>query len=764
MTSLNQPNRYTAMLGNHEITIETGKLAKLAGGAVTVRMGESIVLVTATAAKEPREGINFFPLSVDFEERMYAAGRIPGSFFRREGRPSESGILLSRLVDRGLRPLFPKGYRNDVQVIITALSHDDQSPLDTLAAIGASAALMISDVPFQGPIANVRIALDANGEFIVNPLADQVENSRLDLRVTGTADAINMVECASEEIDEETMVRALELAHQALQPIIELQNQMQAEIGKEKAQYKVFQVPEEVQREVRDFLGDRIGTILNETSTKTERNDRLDALKAELIAHFTDAETGQTRYDRKAIDEVREDLYKATVRRRILEQGERPDGRRPEEVRALASEVDLLPRVHGTGLFTRGETQCLSIVTLGTMGDVQALDDLGQMDEKRYIHHYNFPPFSTGEAYPLRGPRRREIGHGALSENALRPMIPLKDQFPYTIRVVSEVLASNGSTSMASVCASTLALMDAGVPLKAPVGGVAMGLISDGEQIQILTDIQGLEDHLGDMDFKVAGTRTGINALQMDIKIKGLSMDVMRRALAQAHAARMQILDVMEQAIPAPRSDLSPYAPRIATIQINPDKIGKLIGPGGKTIRAIQEQTGAKIDIEEDGTVFVATTDEAAARATRELIEALTEEVVLGRIYTGKVVNVREGLGAFVEIMPGTDGLVHISQLADYHVPNVEDVVRQGDEIMVMVTDIDGGGKIRLSRRAVLEGWDLETARENDKGGSRGGGGGGRGGDRERAGGGNRGGGGDRGGRGGGGGDRNRGGGGGGRY
>ncbi|MDQ4078664.1 MAG: polyribonucleotide nucleotidyltransferase [Chloroflexota bacterium] len=729
---LNQPYQYSTMLGDQEVTIQTGKLAKLAGGAVTVHMGDSVVLVTATSSDEPREGISFFPLSVDFEERLYAAGRIPGSFFRREGKPSESAILLSRMVDRGLRPLFPEGYRNDVQIIITALSHGDEA-LDTMAAFGASAALMISDIPFEGPIANVRVAMTENGDFIVNPTADQVEASRLDLRVTGSEDAIIMVEAASDEVNEETMVRALELAHRSIQPLIDLQKRMVEETGKEKQAYQTFRTPEEIDREVREWLGDKIDQIIQETSMKEERSERLGALKEELVSAFTDPETGEMRYAKSDIQDVYDTVKKETVRRRILEYGERPDGRRPDEIRSLSSEVGLLPRAHGAGLFTRGETQALSIATLGTMGEAQMLDDLGQMDEKRYLHHYNFPPFSTGETWPLRGPKRREIGHGALAENALRPMIPPENEFPYTIRVVSEVLSSNGSTSMAAVCGSTLALLDAGVPLKAPVAGIAMGLITSGEQTQILTDIQGLEDHLGDMDFKVAGTREGINAVQMDVKIKGLSMDLMRRALEQAREARVQILDVMAEALPAPRPELSPYAPRIDTIKINPEKIGKLIGPGGKTVRSIQETTGAKIDIEEDGTVYIASTDQEAGRAARQLVESLTEEIQLGKIYTGRVVNVREGLGAFVEIMPGTDGLVHISQLADYRVPSVEDVVKEGDEIMVMVTDIDENDRIRLSRQAVLEGWDLEKARDMDSaigGGGRGGrsGGGGRGG------------------------------------
>nr|MBA2389123.1 polyribonucleotide nucleotidyltransferase [Geodermatophilaceae bacterium] len=551
-------------------------------------------------------------------------------------------------------------------------------------------------------------------------------------------------ECASTEVDEETMVQALDLAHKSIQPIIELQLRMREEVGEPKQAYKVFALPEEMAREARDWLGDKVDQIIQETSMKEERSDRMDALKAEMLAAFTDEGSGELRHPKGNLVEVLDTVKKETVRRRILEHGERPDGRRPEELRALSARVDLLPRTHGTGLFSRGETQVLSIATLGTTGEAQTLDDLGQMDEKRYLHHYNFPPFSTGETWPLRGPKRREIGHGALAENALRVMIPPPDEFPYTIRVVSEVLASNGSTSMASVCGSTLALLDAGVPLKASVAGIAMGLISDGERAQILTDIQGVEDHLGDMDFKVAGTREGINALQMDVKISGLSMDLMRRALGQARDARLKILDVMEETISSPRSELSPYAPRIDTIRISPDKIGKLIGPGGKTIRGIQDQTGAKIDIEEDGTVYIASTDGEAASAARALIEALTEEIQLGRIYTGRVTTTRDGLGAFVEILPGTDGLVHISQLADYRVPNVEDVVKVGDEIMVMVTDVGDGNKIRLSRRAVLEGWSLEEARENDR--AIGSGGGGRGGDRGGRGGGDRGGrGGDRG-------------------
>lgn len=727
-----EPKTYTTTLGDKEIIIQTGLLAPQADGAVTVRMGDSMVLVTAVAAKEPRPGITFFPLTVDFEERLYAIGRIPGSFFRREGRPSESAILYSRLIDRSLRPLFPKGFRNDVQIIVTPLSYDQEHPLDTLGVIGASAALSISGIPFEGPIGHVRISLDDEGNFLVNPTVSQYENSRLDLRVSGTADAINMVECASNEVDEETMLRALELAHRAFQPVIALQNRMKAEIGKPEMPYEVYKPGDEVAQRVREWLGGRVEEIIASAMSKEERNDALAALGAELAASFYDEVTGEYEFPLEDITTVYDDVVKETVRRRILEEGIRPDGRKPHEIRPLFAAVGLSPRSHGSGLFQRGETQVLSIATLGTMGEEQMLDDLGVMESKRYMHHYNFPPFSTGEARPLRGPRRREIGHGNLAENALRPMIPDEKEFPYTIRVVSEVLSSNGSTSMASVCASTLALMDAGVPIKKPVAGIAMGLISDPEtnRFVVLTDIQGMEDHLGDMDFKVAGTRDGINALQMDIKIKGLDIELLRQALAQARDARLAILDVMLETIPEPRAELSPYAPRIFTMSIPVDKIGALIGPGGKHVRSIQEETGVKVDIAEDGTVYLAATDGEAAKRAEELVRYYTEDVEVGKIYTGKVVRVTD-FGAFVQLRPGQEGLVHISQLADRRVDKVEDVVKVGDEIMVMVINIDPEGKIRLSRQAVLEGWTLEEAQAADRGsrrpsgdGRRGGGGG----------------------------------------
>ena len=708
---------FSASVGDDTLTFEAGKLAGLAGGAVTVRHGDTVILATATMADKPREGIDFFPLSVDYEERLYAGGRIPGSFFRREGRPAEAAILVGRLTDRPLRPLFPKDMRNDVQVIVTSLSSDGLHPIDILAINGASAALTISNAPFHGPVGAVRVAY-LEGELVVNPTYSEMEKSRLDLRIAGTADAILMVECGADEIPEDLMVAALLKGHEAIQPIVALQNEMRAKIGKPKSEsYPRFGVSDDVMAQVTEKINSRIRDILTNLYDKDARNEALDELEEELVTEFAEY------FEAKHVKEAFHDRLKIEVRERILKNGVRPDGRKPTDIRPLAAEVDLLPRVHGCGLFTRGETQVLSIATLGTTKDAQELDGLAPQAEKRYLHHYNFPPYSTGEARPLRGQSRREIGHGALAERAVMSVLPPMQQFPYTIRVVSEVLSSNGSTSMASVCGSTLALMDAGVPIKAPVAGIAMGLITDGDRYSILTDIQGLEDHLGDMDFKVAGTAAGITALQMDIKIKGLTARVLKEALEQARVARMTILDLIQATIPEPRADLKPYAPRITTLKISVDKIGALIGPGGKTVRAIQDETGVTIDIQEDGTVYVAATDGPSADAARARIEALTETPALGRIYTGKVVRTTE-FGAFVEIMPGVDGMVHISQLADFHAPSVDSVVKVGDEVMVMVTDVDPAGKIRLSRKAVLEGLTVDEAREADqrRGGGRGGG------------------------------------------
>ena len=728
---------FKTTVGSDEIIIETGKLAGQANGAVTMRQGDTLLLCTATMARNPREGIDFFPLSVDYEERLYAAGKIPGSYFRREGRPTDGGILVCRLIDRPLRPLFPKDLRNDVQVIITSLSSDLEHQIDVLGIVGASTALTISDIPFGGPVGAVRVGY-INNQFVVNPTASQMAESALDLRLAGTADAILMVECGANELPEHLMVEALRFGHEQMQPIIALQNQMREALGKPKADYQSFAVSETVVAAVQGRLNGRIASILNSTFDKDERNIALDELEEEIVAELTEEASGETvqaigvAIDLAQIKEVFHDELKSEVRGRILNEGVRPDGRKLTQIRPLSAETGLSPRAHGSGLFTRGETQVLTIATLGTPRDQQEIEDLVSPEEsKRYMHHYNFPPYSTGEARVLRGKSRREVGHGALAERAIMAVIPPEKDFPYTIRLVSEVLSSNGSTSMASVCGSTLALLDAGVPIKAPVGGIAMGLITDGARYAVLTDIQGMEDHLGDMDFKVAGTEAGITALQMDIKVKGLRYEILEQALSQAREARMQVIGVLRECMPEPRPELSPYAPRITTIHIPVDKIGAVIGPGGKVIRGIQDETGVKIDIEEDGTVYIAATDGSAAETARSRIEALTESPEIGRIYTGKVVRVTD-FGAFVEILPGLDGMVHISQLADYRVNKVEDVAKLGDEIMVMITDIDPAGKIRLSRQAVLQGWTPEQAREHDSPRSSGGrpSGGDRGGDR----------------------------------
>ena len=715
-----QKHQYTCQIGSHEIIVETGSLALLAGGAVTLRCGDSVLLATATGSKSVREGIDFFPLSVDFEEKLYAAGRIPGSFFRREGRPSEQAILTARLTDRPLRPLFNKSMRNEVQVIITAMSSDGENLLDVLAINAASCALTISDVPWDGPVGAVRVGY-IDGEFVLNPTASEMENSTLDLRVAGTDDAILMVEAGADEVPEDVMLEALRVAHAGFQDIIAMQKQMRADVGKPKFDFKAPAAKDDVKSAVQSLIGERMDEILQQGMLKEERGAALDELSVEARDELDES------FDVADVRSAFDSVLKNSVREQILNQGVRPDGRKTTEIRPISCMVGLLPRTHGTGLFTRGETQVLTIATLGTPREAQELDTLAPESSKRYMHHYNFPAYSTGETWPNRGPKRREIGHGALAERALLPMIPPKEQFPYTLRLVSEALASNGSTSMASVCGSTLALMDAGVPIQAPVAGIAMGLVTDTAtgRYAILSDIQGMEDHLGDMDFKVAGTEHGITALQMDIKIKGLSLEMMAEALEQALHGRLFILGKMLEVLPEPRKEMSPYAPRIITVKIDPEKIGKVIGPGGKMIRAIQEEYDVKIDIDDDGSVYVAAADGSKIYGAIAQIEALTEEATIGKVYTGKVVRT-ESYGAFVEIMPGVDGMVHISQLADYRVPSVEDVVKVGDEVMVMVIDIDpGSGKIRLSRQAVLEGWTAEEARERDRKGSGGSGGGG---------------------------------------
>ena len=703
-------NSYSTQIGGREFSVSTGKLAEQAGGAVTVRVEDSMLLATVTMSRSIREGIDFFPLSVDFEEKMYAAGRIPGSFFRREGRPSTEAILICRLTDRPLRPLFPDGMRNEVQVIITTLSSDSEHHLDIMAVNAASFALTISDIPWNGPIGAIRVGR-IDGQFVVNPTIAEMEESELDLRMAGTREAIIMVEAGAKEVSEELLVEALQFGHQEMQPLIDLQLEIQAAVGKSKREVIASGTEPALEDAVRTRLGGRIRDIIVDNTDRTERNEAVDELREEVVESFISEDES---VEPKDIREVISKVVKEEVRKRILDEGIRPDGRSYADLRELSSEVEISPRAHGSGLFRRGQTQVLSIVALGTLREAQKLDGLYPEDTRRFIHHYNFPPYSTGETWFLRGPKRREIGHGALVETALRPMVPSEEDFPYTIRVVSEVLSSNGSTSQASVCASSLALMDCGVPIARPVAGVAMGLVTDGSKHAILTDIQGMEDHLGDMDFKVAGTREGVTALQMDIKVSGLSRDILARALDQARDARLMILDNMEEAMPEPRSELSRWAPRMVSIKIDPEKIGAVIGKGGSTIRSIEEDFDVSVDIQEDGTVYVAGVDGEQADLALERIELLTRDPEMGQIFTGRVVRTTE-FGAFVEFTPGVDGMVHISQLSSERLDRVEDAVTIGDEVMVMITDVDKvNGKIRLSRQAVLEGWTLETAREKD--------------------------------------------------
>lgn len=707
-----EAKKYQVMVGNKEMTFETGLLAGQAGGAVTVGVGDALLFGVATMG-ESRDNMDFLPLTVDYEQRMYAGGVIPGSFFRREGRPSENAILVNRLTDRPLRPLFPKDLRNAIQVIMYSFSADGENPLDILAINAASAAVTISDIPWDGPIGAVRVGM-LEGKFVINPTFAEMEVSPLDLRLAGTKDAILMVECGADEVAEDTIVEAISVGHDAIRLIADTIEKMAAEVGKAKRSYHADPVDEAMKQAIYERSQARMNEILEQQLSKTESKAALSALKEEILAEFAGEDENLVTDVKNYFDAA----HKKVVRARILEQEKRPDGRGLKDVRPIWCAVDTSPRAHGTGLFTRGETQVMTLATLGTPRDAQRLDTLDPEESKRYMHHYNFPPFCTGEARFLRGTSRREVGHGALAERALLPVIPDETVFPYSLRLVSEVLSSNGSSSMASVCGSTLALMDTGVPIKAPVAGVAMGLIKEGDRYVVLTDIQGMEDHLGDMDFKVAGTDDGITALQMDIKIKGISPQIMAEALAQAKEARDHIKNEMMAVISEPRAELKPHVPRIETIQIPEAKIGAVIGPGGKVIRSIQEETGAQIDIQEDGTVFIASADSEGARMARERIIALTEEAELGRIYTGKVTGIKD-FGVFVEITPGTDGLVHISQLDTQRVNSVEDVVSQGDEITVMVTEINPrSGKIRLSRRAVLEGWTVEEAIANDRAGS----------------------------------------------
>jgi polyribonucleotide nucleotidyltransferase len=677
------------------LILESGKLAKQADGAVAVQMGETIVLVTAVTAKSIRPGIDFLPLTVDYKERFYAAGKIPGGFFKREGRPTEKETLVSRLIDRPLRPLFPDGFYYETQIIASVLSLDPACSPDILGIIGASAALLISDIPFNDPVGAVRIGR-IDGELIVNPTPPQMERSELDLVVAGTKDAIIMVEGEAKGLSEEIMLAALEMAHKEINRVIDLEKQLAFLVGRPKRQVALAVTDTALAEKVAAAVETQIAEAL-QIAQKLERQAKIEEILAGVQSTLAPEDAEQQR----KIASIVHDLERKRMREIVLQEKKRADGRGPADIRPITSEVGLLPRTHGSALFTRGETQSLSVVTLGTGEDEQRIDALEGESTKTFMLHYNFPPFSVGETKPLRGPGRREIGHGALAERALKAVMPNKEKFPYTVRLVSDILESNGSSSMATVCAGTLALMDAGVPITEPVGGIAMGLIKEGDRVAILSDILGLEDHLGDMDFKVTGTRQGITALQMDMKIGGITSQLMKQALQQAREGRLFILDKMKEALSTPRTDLSSYAPRIVNIRIRPEKIGALIGPGGKNIRAITETTGVKIDVADDGLVSIASTDEAAARQAIEMIQQTTQEVEVGRLYTGRVKRIME-FGAIVQLGPNTDGLVHISQLANYRVKSVTDVVKEGDEVLVKVLEVDKQGKIRLSRKDAL--------------------------------------------------------------
>lgn len=684
-------------LAGRQLTIETGQLAKQANGAVLVRYGDTAVLSTATASKEAKD-VDFFPLTVNYEERLYAVGKIPGGFIKREGRPSEKAILASRLIDRPIRPLFADGFRNEVQVVSIVMSVDQDCSSEMAAMLGSSLALSISDIPFEGPIAGATVGR-IDGEFIMNPTVEQQEKSDIHLVVAGTKDAINMVEAGADQVPEEIMLEAIMFGHEEIKRLIAFQEEIVQAVGKEKTAVQLYEVDVTLNQEVREMAETDMHAAI-QVHEKHAREDAINEVKKRVKAHYeeneADAETlGQ-------VSEILSKIVKEEVRRLITVEKIRPDGRKSDEIRPLASEVGILPRTHGSGLFTRGQTQALSICTLGALGDVQILDGLGVEESKRFMHHYNFPSFSVGETRPMRGPGRREIGHGALGERALEPVIPSEKDFPYTVRLVSEVLESNGSTSQASICGSTLAMMDAGVPLKAPVAGIAMGLVKSGDHYTILTDIQGMEDHLGDMDFKVAGTAQGVTALQMDIKIEGLSREILEEALQQAKVGRMHILNHMLSVIAEPRTELSAYAPKIITMTINPDKIRDVIGPSGKQINKIIEETGVKIDIEQDGTVFISSVDQEMNEKAKKIIEDIVREVQVDEIYVGKVKRI-EKFGAFVELFSGKDGLVHISELALERVGKVEDIVKIGDEITVKVIEIDKQGRVNLSRKVLLK-------------------------------------------------------------
>jgi polyribonucleotide nucleotidyltransferase len=683
-------------VAGRRLSIETGRVAEQANGAVILRQGDTVVLSTAVMAKEPRVGIDWFPLTCDYEEKLYAAGKIPGAFMRREGRPSETAILASRLTDRPLRPLFPEGFRLDVQVVSTVLSVDQENDPTILSINGASTALVISDIPFQGPVGAVRMGY-LDGKVVVNPSMSRMAESLLDLVVAGTADAILMVEAGAKGVTEQIVLDALDMAHTEIKNICAAQLELQQQVGQEKREWVPPAYPEQMIEIVGEYLALRLDQVLYKADKATRETD-IDDLRRKTIVELGERFPEHVEILGKLFDKALKDR----VRQRVVEEGVRIDGRGLKDVRTITVEVGVLPRTHGSGLFTRGQTQALTIATLGTMGDAQKIDGLTDETSKRYMHHYNFPPYSVGEARPLRGPGRREIGHGALAERALLAVLPTVDEWPYTMRLVSEILSSNGSTSMASVCGSTLALMDAGVPIKSPVAGIAMGLVTREGKFAVLTDIQGVEDNLGDMDFKVAGTREGITALQMDIKVKGLTHEILAQALEQAREARLFVLDKMLAVIPKARSEMSPYAPRITTIMINPDKIRDIIGPGGKMIRKITEETGAQIDVEDDGRVFIAAVDQEGGKKAIDWIKGLTDEVEVGKIYKGKVVRMMP-FGLFVEVLPNQDGLVHVSKLTDHRVERPEEVANVGDEIMVKATEVDSQGRLNLSRQAAIE-------------------------------------------------------------
>ena len=682
-------------LGGRKLVIENGKMAKQANGAVLVRYGDTVVLVTATASAEPRQGVDFFPLTVDYEEKMYAAGKIPGGFIKREGRPSNDAILCARLIDRPIRPLFPKGFRNDVQIVATVMSVEQDNAPELAAMIGASAALSVSDIPFMGPIAGVRVGR-VNDEFVINPTEEQRQVSTLNLTVAGSHDAVMMVEAGASELPEDVILDAILFGHKEIQRIVDFQNTIQKECGKEKRDVTLFTVPEELEQGIREYAMTRLDEATRNPD-KLDRDSHIADINADVMEHFL---VDYPEMD-KEIAMALHDLEKEIVRHMITHEKIRPDGREVEEVRPVSCEVGLLPRTHGSGLFTRGQTQVMTVTTLGSLGDEQIIDGLGPETTKHYIHHYNFPGYSVGEAKPIRSPGRREIGHGALAERALVPVIPSIEDFPYTIRLVSEILESNGSSSMGSVCGSTLSLMNAGVPIKRPVSGVAMGLVKEGDKYTILTDIQGMEDALGDMDFKVAGTSEGVTAIQMDIKVAGIDREILSSALQQAKRGRAFILGKMLECIDKPADDLSPYAPRVETIKIKTDKIREVIGTGGKVVKKIIDETGVQIDIHEDGNIFISSVDADGMKRAKQMIEDIVREVEVGEIYNGKVTRLMK-FGAFVEVLPGKEGLCHISQLANHRVEQVEDVVQVGDQLQVKVVEIDDKGRINLSHKVLL--------------------------------------------------------------